>query len=271
MEYTITKKPDILRELRVLPQYKELFMALAWRVIKLHYKNKWIGISWTTIHPLLVTGMFFIVFDSKMGGDFSNYFLFIFSGLMLWDVFAGSLTISSNSFVENGYMIKKIYFPRFILPLTYIAAKLVDFCIALIVLLILMTISISIENWFAFFGFTLLALFNTVLVTSGICLAFSTLMVQFRNLQSLLPFVIHVLFFSSSVMYDPKLLINIEWINRLFQLNPMTGTLYMFRLGIFNNNAQWDLLSFYILWSVFIFLAGFAVFMFKNKTIPDNL
>lgn len=269
--YEINRTPNLKREFLSLNKYKSLFRALSWRMVLLQYQVLSVGVAWALLQPLVTTSIFFVAFKGAIGENSSDYFLYVLSGIILWQFFAGGFSLGATIFLQNADMVKKVYFPRFILPNTAIASKLIDLALSM-VLMVFLTAYLSEEtNWLGFIFFSLLAVCMAILVTSGFAMVFSVLTVQYRGIQSFLPFGIHILFITSSAMYQPSKLIEYELINWLFQFNPLSGVFYVFRLGIFNDSPDLNLVLLYVLWSVAIFLMGFWGFWLGNRKLPDYL
>jgi len=126
---------------RDLWQYRELFYFLAWRDIGVRYKQTVIGIAWSVIRPVLTMIVFTFVFGRLAGlpSGGAPYPIMVFAALLPWQLFANSLTESSNSLVNNAQMVSKVYFPRLSIPTSAVAMAFVDFLISFVVLLVLMT------------------------------------------------------------------------------------------------------------------------------------
>lgn len=270
-EYEISRNPSFKQELLSLGSYKELFLALSWRNIKVHFQVLPLGITWAILNPIILSFIYYLIFSGNLEGADKSYFLFVFSGVILWNFFAGALSLGVMSFIQDDDLVKKQYFPRFILPNTVLASKAIDLILSLFVLIGIMMIQGAEINLIRFFVFSTVSVLMLFLVTSGIMMPISALAVRFRNIPSFLPFMIHVVFFTSSAMYEPSLLIDNEILSWVFKINPVTGICNVFRMGIME--SSFDLLNvlLYLFWSVLIFLAGLALFWFNNRKIPDYL
>lgn len=269
--YIVSNRLDVFEELRSLPQYKELFFTLVWKNLRLQYQSVFLGLTWGVVSPLLMSGIFFFALDSRLGSDFSDYFVFLFSGFLFWNVFASSLIQSANCMIQENEMLKKIYFPRLLLPLSFVAAKLFDLIISLLILTgILLFLNIHMD-WLAYFGVALLSIVFLALVAAGFCLSFSVLLVRFRGLQVIYPIIIQAIFFTSSVIYESNLTIEHQVIRSLFQLNPITVILKPFRKVIFSGEVHFYPLFIALCFSIVICLAGFIWFKREDKNLIDRL
>lgn len=257
--------------MRPFQQYSEFFWVFTWRNIRLQYSSFWLGIFWGIVQPLLMSAIFYIALNKSIGVDTPHYFIFIYSGFIFWSVFSGSLSQAYICFLQNDGMVKKIFFPRYLLPLTFLAAKLIDLLIALCILIAIFLISgFDIHpGWFLFY--TLLGAAQLLLITAGFNLLFSVICVRFRGFQVVYPFVGQALFFTSSVIYDVSLSIEIEWLQPFFEYNPISIILATFRLGIFHEEVQAMSLLISTAYAVAIYLLGYAWFKRENKNLIDRL
>jgi lipopolysaccharide transport system permease protein len=217
-------------DLKQLWEYRELMYFLSWRDIKVRYKQTALGAAWAVIQPLMTMVVFSIFFGklAKMPSDGIPYPLFAYAALVPWTFFANSLTQASNSLLQNSNMLKKIYFPRLVMPISSIISGTVDFIFAFIVLIAMMffygilpTVNII---WLPFL--MLLAL-GTAL---GGGLWLSAINVQYRDVRYVIPFLIQVWLFATPIAY-PSSLLSEPW-RTLYGLNPMVGVVEGFRWAL---------------------------------------
>jgi lipopolysaccharide transport system permease protein len=217
-------RPDDLWE------YRELLYFLAWRDIKIRYKQTVLGAAWAIIQPFLMMVVFSIFFG-RLGGipsDGLPYPVFVYCALLPWQLFAQALTQSGNSLVGSQTLITKVYFPRLIIPLSAVLGGVMDFAIAFLVLVGMM-IYYGIVPTIAVLAiplFVLLALGAAL----GAGLWLSALNVQYRDVRYTLPFLTQVWFFVTPVVY-PASLVPERW-RWLYGLNPMTGVVEGFRWAL---------------------------------------
>ncbi|WP_068470759.1 ABC transporter permease [Candidatus Protochlamydia phocaeensis] len=213
--------------LKDLFRYRELFYFFAWRDILVRYKQTFLGVAWALIRPLLNMAVFAFVFGkvANLASDHINYPLFILAGMLPWQLFASCLIETSNSLVNNAPMISKVYFPRMILPISYILVNFVDFAISLAMLLFLFLVTGSFQHWTilllpAFIGLTLILCLGTSLWLAAIT-------VRFRDFRFIVPFIVQFGMFISPVGYG-SFLVPEPW-RWLYFLNPMAGIIEGFR------------------------------------------
>jgi lipopolysaccharide transport system permease protein len=217
-------------QLGTLWEYRELLYFLAWRDIKVRYKQTGLGIAWAILQPFITMVLFSLIFGylGQIPSDGVPYPIFTFAALLPWQLFANSLSASGNSLIMNQEMIKKVYFPRLIIPLSAVCVGLVDFAIAFVVLLGMM----AYYNFWPTLAVVTLPLFTLLAITTALAVGLwlSTLSVQYRDVQFLIPALTQFWLFATPIAY-PSSLIPEQW--RLwFGLNPMVGVIEGFRWAL---------------------------------------
>src|SRR5690349_10254354 len=139
-EYVIESTTKKLIDWKEIWSYHELFYFFTWRDIKVKYKQAVLGLLWVVLQPIVTVLIFSFFFGRTLGArsQVENYPVFVFSGLLLWNLFSSSVLAAGNSMVSNAPIIKKIYFPRIIIPVSSILASLVDFFIVFIIFIMLL-------------------------------------------------------------------------------------------------------------------------------------
>lgn len=217
-------------ELRELWEYRELIYFLTWRDIKVRYKQTVLGAAWAIIQPFFMMIVFSFFFGrlAHVPSDNIPYPIFTYCALLPWQLFAHSLSESSNSLVANAQLIKKVYFPRLAAPVSAVLAGLVDFAIAFVVLLGMMAYYGIAPTW----AVATLPLFIllAVLTALGVGLWLSALNVQYRDVRHTLAFLTQLWLFATPVAYSSSLVPE-RW--RVFYgLNPMAGVVEGFRWAL---------------------------------------
>src|SRR5258707_4674686 len=140
IEYSIEPSEKKILNWRELWHYRELFYFFTWRDIKIKYKQTVLGFLWAILQPLLMMTIFTLFFGRALNIPSQNlpYPVYVFSGLLVWNMFSTGLTNASNSMVNNSLIIKKIYFPRLIIPVSSILVALFDFFMAFVLLVVLL-------------------------------------------------------------------------------------------------------------------------------------
>jgi len=228
MKLVIKPKGRLGLDLQELWNYRELFYFLAWRDIKVRYRQTAFGVLWAILQPLL-TMVVFTVFFGRVAGIAPAgipYPIFSYLGLLFWQLFSNSLTNASDSFVANAKLVQKVYFPRLVLPISSTLVSLVDFLAATVVFAGLLIYYRIVPTPL---GILLLfpAIVITMLAASGLGLVFATMNVKFRDVKYALPFFTQLLMFLTPVIYPVTLIP--EKFRFLLSLNPMTGVIETMR------------------------------------------
>lgn len=213
-------------------EFRDLLLSLAFRDVKLRYRQTAIGVVWVVLQPLIGAGLFSFVFGSvaKMstGDSHVPYFAFSYAGMLCWNLFAGVLQRESDSMVQNANMVGKIYFPRIILPLSTIYGVVLDFAVATV----LMAVIIAVYH-LAPTGALVLAPLAVLLATcqaTGLGLWFAALNVSYRDVRYVVPVLVQFLFWATPVAYSVA---GVPRSARIFlQFNPMTGPIELFRHSV---------------------------------------
>ena len=217
-------------------EYRDLLRLLAWRDIKVRYRQTALGAAWAVLQPLLTMAVFSVFFGrlAKVPSDGLPYPIFVFAALVPWGYFSTSLTQASNSLVGNANLIKKVYFPRLVVPMSCAASALVDMCIAFVVLLgfmlwyrIVPTINVI---WLP--AFVALALVTSL----GAGLWLSALNVRYRDVRYVVPFLVQFWLFATPIAY-PSSLLHEPW-RTVYGLNPMVGVVEGFRWALLGTKTS---------------------------------
>ncbi|MBI4494134.1 MAG: ABC transporter permease [Chloroflexi bacterium] len=216
-------------------RYRELIYFLAWRDVKVRYKQTALGVAWALLQPLLAMAIFTVFFGglARMPSDGLPYALFAYTGLLPWTYFANATTNASGSLVANSNLISKVYFPRLVIPLAGVAGGLVDLAIGfgmLVVLLVLFGVAPS-----ANVVFLPLLVGLAVLSALSVGIWLSALDVQYRDVRYAIPFLIQVWLFATPVVYPASLVP--EAYRPLYGLNPMAGVVEGFRWALLGHTA----------------------------------
>jgi lipopolysaccharide transport system permease protein len=251
-----------------LERHRELLYFLTWRDIKVRYKQTTLGIVWAILQPLAVA-LVVAVFLGRMihlPSDNLPYPVFVYAGMVLWQLFARGLSESSNSIVRNEQLIAKVYFPRLLAPLSAILASLLDFAVSLLVLaLFLVYFRIAPTATGVLFPLFVLPV---VLSSLGAGLWLSALNVKFHDVHHTVNFLVQFWFFASPVAY-PISSVPERW-RLLYELNPMVGALQGFRWSLHGEGAfpaQSVMLAFFS--GTALLLTGLYYFRRTEDTFAD--
>jgi len=254
-------------DLSELWAYRELLFFLTWRDVRVRYKQAVLGMGWVVLQPLLMTLVFtiFLGVIVRVPSDGVPYPIFAYSGLLLWTFFSGAISGSGNSLVGNAHLITKVYFPRLLVPLASILARVVDLLVALMMLVGLMIyfrVGLSTGLLMAPLMITLLAL-----LALGLGLWTSALNVKYRDVGLALPVFIQLWMFVSPVVY-PLALVPERW-RLLYSLNPLVGIIEGFRAALFGKSFNWQALGISAIVTVALLVYAGYVFKRREKTFAD--
>jgi len=236
--HIIVVKPSkgwISLKLKELWEYRELLYFMAWRDIKVRYKQTVLGAAWAIIQPFFTMVVFSIFFGklARVPSDGLPYPIFAYAALVPWTFFANGLNQASNSLVGSANLIKKVYFPRLVVPISGVISGVFDFILAFLVLLGLMlyygiipTLNIV---WLPFL------LLLTITTSLGVGLWLSALNVQFRDVRYTVPFLTQFWLFATPIAY-PSSLLSEPW-RTLYGINPMVGVVEGFRWALLGTDT----------------------------------
>jgi len=251
-----------------LRDYRDLFLFLTWRHIKVQYAQSTLGIGWAVIQPLFSMIVFTIVFGilANVPSDGAEYAVFSFVALVPWTYFANSVTEGTNSLVSNTNMLTKVYFPRLVLPLSAVLAKLVDFAIGMLLLFALLAWYAVPPTWGVLALPLLVALM--MLTAAGLGMWMTALAVQYRDVKYGLNFAMQLLMYAAPVVY-PASLIPARW-QLAYALNPMVGVIEGFRAALLGTrDMPWDLLGVGAGSAIVIAVTGCLYFRGKERLFAD--
>jgi len=277
--FPVAAEPPIIRirpsrgwialQLRELWFYRELIYFLIWRDVKVRYKQTALGAAWAIIQPFF-TMIVFTLFFGTLGGFNKtvpiNYSIYTYAALVPWTFFANGLSQASNSLVGNANLIKKVYFPRLVVPIAAVLSGIVDFVLAFVVLIGMMlyyNVPLTANVlWLPFF--LVLALVTSL----GVGLWLSALNVEFRDVRYVVPFLIQIWQFASPIAY-PSTIVPEKW-RLLYGINPIAGVVEGFRWALLGTgSAPGMIVLASTLAALAILVSGAFYFRRMEKTFAD--
>lgn len=247
-------------DLAELWRYRELLFFMAWRDVKIRYKQAVLGFLWAFIQPFTHLIIFSVVFGrlARMDSEGFPYPVFLYAGLLPWQFFAESVNRSSQSVVSGANMIRKVYFPRLILPFSSIGGCLVDFAISMSILVALMIYYRIPVTW------GLLAIvpltFLTILTALSAGTLISAVNAEYRDFRYVVPFMVQVWMFVTPVVYGSAAVpAAFRW---LIFINPVSGIVQGFRAAILGR--PFDLGSLLLSSLVMLAVMVFSLFYFRR-------
>jgi lipopolysaccharide transport system permease protein len=263
-------RQSIAEALREAWEYRDLFYLLVRKQVSVRYRQTVLGILWAVIQPLLAMAIFSQVFGRfvQLPSGGIPYPLFAYSGLVLWTFFAQAVARASSSLLAEERLVGKVYFPRYIVPLSAVGAAAFDFLVSfalLMVVLLFYRVPIGFSLVYVPPVFLLAAL-----LAAAIGLTFAALSVKFRDVQQVLPFVIQLWMYASPVVYSLEILSAKR--QALFYLNPISGILGVFRFSVLGGQAPDPMLVLFTVALVGIALGvGFLLFFRVERDMVDYL
>jgi lipopolysaccharide transport system permease protein len=250
-------------------RYRELFYFFTWRDIKIKYKQTVLGFLWAILQPLMMMIVFTLFFGRALNVPSQNlpYPVFVFSGLLLWNMFSTGLTGSANSMVNNSAIIKKIYFPRLIIPVSAILVTLFDFMMAFVLFIPLLIFYEQPFSWSALWCWPL-ALVISVVATLGPGCWLAALNVKYRDFRYVIPFLIQILFFLTPVIY-PVSMLKYPLLQYILVLSPMYAAVELFRLPLTGAAIDSTFLLISLSAGFFFLLAGIIYFKRTEDFFAD--
>jgi lipopolysaccharide transport system permease protein len=263
----IERKRAIGLELRDLWAHRELFYFLAWRDVKVRYKQTVLGASWAILQPLISMVVFTMLFGrlAHVPSEGEPYAIFSYAGLLPWNFFTAALTNSSNSLINSTNLITKVYFPRLLVPTAAVGAALVDLAIASMLLFAIMPIYGVGFHLSMVMLIPLVAL--TALTTSALGIWTSALNVKYRDIRYALPFAIQISMFLTPVIYPVSFLPDRwQWVLRL---NPLSGIIEGFRDAIFGRPFDWTGIALSAVVTLVLLVAAVSIFSRMEEEFAD--
>jgi lipopolysaccharide transport system permease protein len=232
IEYSIDSSHRNIFDFKELWHYRELFYFFTWRDIKIKYKQTVLGFLWAILQPLLMMTIFTLFFGRALNIPSENlpYSVYVFSGLLIWNIFSLGLSSASNSMVSNAAIIKKIYFPRLIIPVSSILVALFDFLMALLLFIPLLLFYQQPVSWMAIWAWPS-AIVIGIMATLGLGCWLAALNVKYRDFRYVIPFLVQVLFFLTPVIY-PISLLKYPLLQYLVVISPIYVAVELFRLPL---------------------------------------
>jgi lipopolysaccharide transport system permease protein len=221
-------------DLKAVWEFRELLYFLVWRDVKVRYKQTVMGAVWAVLQPVLTTLMFMAIGSyANLATDSSPYPIFIYAALLPMNYLSQAITRSGASLVSDSNLVRKVYFPRLIIPLAAVAAPLVDLFVSFWVLVLMM-------GWFRFpvrWPVLTLPLFLLLAIATAVAagLWLSALNARYRDIGHTIPFLTQFWFFASPVFYSSNIFPE-QW-RLLYGLNPMVGVIEGFRWALLGNDV----------------------------------
>ncbi len=249
-------------------QYRDLFLFLTWRDIRVRYAQSVLGFGWALLSPLFSMIVFTVIFGNfvRVSSEGVPYAIFNYVAVVPWTFFASSLTDAASSLTKNRNLIQKIYFPRLIMPLAPAVSKLVDFFIAIMFVFVLMLYFQIAPSWKLIYVPLLIVLM--MFTATGIGMWLTALSVQYRDINYAMRFFVQLLMYASPVVYPTSEVP--ERFQMLYTLNPMVGVIEGFRAAFLQTrDMPWTWLGTGAVISLILFFTGMLYFRRMERIFAD--
>lgn len=269
IEYSIESSSRKWFDWKELWRYRELFYFFTWRDIKIKYKQTALGFLWVVLQPLLMMTIFTLFFGKVLNIPSQNlpYPVYVFSGLLIWNLFSTGLTSAANSMVNNSSIINKIYFPRLIIPIASILVALFDFFMAFILFVALLFFYQQPVSWWALLVWPL-AVAISIIATLGLGSWLAALNVKYRDFRYVIPFMVQVLFFLTPVIY-PVSLLKYPFLQYTLVCSPMYTAVELFRYPLTGIPPDFSFISINLFADLLLLLVGFFYFKKTEDFFAD--
>lgn len=260
----------MLSEVAQVLHYREMLKTTVRREIRGRYKGSFLGFLWTFLNPLLQLAVFSFVFRVMLRFTVPgySYTVYLFTGLVPWTSFSAGLIMSTNVFVTNANLIKKIYFPRSILPLASVASNLVNMLLSMCIVFPVLWLTGSFPTvHYAYLPVIFLA---QALLTFGFGLILSTLNVYFRDLQHILEVTMMAWFYVTPILYTPEQVSSPLF--HIWKLNPMFPVITAYRDALlFGRRPDLYGLAYTLVFGLFLIIVGYLVFEALQRRFAEEL
>jgi ABC-2 type transport system permease protein len=258
----------MIKLVRELFQYRELLKTNIKKEIRGKYKGAWLGVVWSYLNPLLMLMVYSFVFSKIMRIDIPNYTMFLFTALIPWTFFTTTVSQGSDSIVVNGGILKKVYFPREIIPISVVTSNVVNFMFSSIIMFFFILITGLGFSWYILL-FPVILLIQYLLLL-GITFILSAITVYIRDLQHIIGVVLMAMFYATPIVYSLDMAP--ESFKFLLLLNPMTSIINGYRDILFYKQLpNMTYLAIIFVVSILLIYLGLMIFKKLQKNFAEEL
>jgi lipopolysaccharide transport system permease protein len=260
----------LIKKIAEIIQYRELLTNFVIKDLKVRYKSSALGFFWSLLNPLLMMLIFTFVFAHVFKTGVKNFPIFLLTGLLAWNYFNMAVAGGTASVLGNAALVKKIYFPRELLPIASVLAELVNFLIA--TLLLFVFLAISGYHFYLFIPLILLVIIIQTLFTIGVVLFLSGINVYFRDIQYIVNVVLMALFYATPILYTIDMVKKVSlfaknpWLLTLYKVNPIASFMMLYRNMMFETTwPSWPAMGYAAAAALIALIVGYLTF---NKLAP---
>lgn len=257
-----------MKIIKELYNYREMLSNLVKKDLKVRYKGSVLGFLWTFLNPLLQLVVYTIVFSTIMKVDIDKFYIYLFIGLIPWLFFATCIQAGSVSILMNKDLIKKIYFPRIILPISTVNSTFMNMFYSMIV--VLLTILVSGIGFSKYILLLPVAMIMQYILVLGMTFMFSALNVYFRDLEYILNIIVMIWFYLTPIVYKIEMIP--EKYRFWFYLNPMTGIINFYRnILYYKRMPSFNAFGGILIYGIIMIVIGYFVFEKLQKNFAEEL
>lgn len=255
----------MLSRITEVMKYRSMLYGMISSELRTRYKGSVLGFLWTFVNPLLTLVVYYIVFKTVMRVQMDHYTAFLFVGLLAWNMFSSAALSATGVIIRQANLVKKIYFPREILPLSVVGASVVNYVLSLLILIPFLLLSGFRPSWL--WAYLPLILLVETLIASGFGLLLASVNVYLRDVEHMLGIIMLLWFYMSPVVYSVQMIPHRY--AQVFSLNPMTGILSAYQ-SIFYFGRPPDFL-YSIIFSLAITVVGWLVFNKLSRRFAEEV
>ncbi len=262
-----------MKRLKEIYEYRQMIYSLVRKELRGRYKGSVLGFFWTFLNPLLQLMVYTIVFSTIMRSGIENYYLFLFVALVPWIFFSSCLTGGSTSIMNSGDMVKKIYFPREVMPIAYVTSAFVNMILTFVVVFGVLIVS-GYGMYFRALLYLPIIMIVEYLLGLGIALLTSALTVFFRDLAYILSIVGMAWQFLTPVMYPQEMVEDAlpDYMLKIWNLNPMTPIINAYRdILYYKTIPQLSTLITAVVLGIIVLIIGEIVFVKLQRGFAEEL
>ena len=254
-------------DVKELLRYRDLFLFMVWREIKVLYAQTILGFLWAILQPLIQIVIFTVVFGSvaKVSTEGLPYLLFSTVAIIPWTYISQAMTQSSQSLVSGQNMLGKVYFPRLIFPITPILARLLDFFISLIIIIGVSIYYRVTPTWNLIYLPALIVMM--VFIPAGVGMWLSAMAIRYRDVKHAMPFIVRMLIYSAPIVYSASAIP--EKYRIIYSLNPIVGVIEGFRACLLGTPMQWEYVLPGFLTGLLLLVSGIYYFKRMERVFVD--
>lgn len=259
----------MIDRIKELYAYREMIVSMVHRDLRGKYKASTLGFLWTFLYPLMQLVIYTVVFSIIMRAGIEKFYLYLFVGLVPWNFFSSAVSGGASCVLSQGNLVKKIYFPRIILPISHVTSTFVNMLLVFVVIFAVLGIS-GVGFSGAALCFLPLIMIIEYILALGLCMITSALTVQFRDVEYLLSIVMMALMYMTPIMYTVDMVP--EKLRILFLINPMYAIIEAYhQILYFKTIPQLSTLTSAIIWGIGSLVIGIIVFEKLQRKFVEEL